>query len=88
MKYLAIFLAGMSLILFVLMGVDKARAKRRDWRIQERTLILLAALGGAFGGCLGMLVFRHKTKHAKFLISFPLFAVLWLAALWLAAKYL
>ena len=86
MKYLMIWLAVMSLILFILMGVDKAKAKRGAWRIKERTLILLAAIGGAIGGCIGMLVFRHKTKHAAFVISFPLFAALHLVALWLLAK--
>ena len=86
MKYLIIWLAVMSVVLFILMGVDKSKAKRHAWRIKERTLILLAAVGGAIGGCLGMLLFRHKTKHAAFVITFPLFAVLHLVALWLLAK--
>ena len=84
--YVACFFAVMSLILFFVMGADKSKAKRHARRVPERTLVLLAALGGAVGGCLGMLAFRHKTRHLKFLISFPLFAVLDLAILWLLAK--
>ena len=53
------------------MGIDKYRAKHFKWRIQERTLFLLAALGGALGGCLGMLAFRHKTRKNAFIWLFP-----------------
>ena len=44
----------MSLILFIMMGIDKAGAKAGGRRIRERTLFILAALGGALGGVLGM----------------------------------
>ena len=86
MIYLGIAIAAMSLILFVVMGVDKQKAIHHQWRVKERTLILLAALGGALGGCLGMLVFRHKTKHALFVICFPLFLLLQAAAVYLLWK--
>ncbi len=79
MKYLLIWLGAMSLVLFITMGVDKARAKNHKWRVPEGTLFLLAAIGGALGGCLGMLAFRHKTKHALFYIGFPLLLALQLA---------
>lgn len=72
MKYLWMYLALASLVSFTAMGVDKARARRHKWRVSEKTLVLLAALGGALGGCLGMLLFRHKTQHKLFQISFPL----------------
>ena len=87
MLYLGIALGVMSLILFVVMGVDKQRAIHHRWRIKERTLILLAAFGGALGGCLGMLVFRHKTKHALFVVCFPLFLLLQAAAVFLLWKF-
>ena len=86
MIYLGIAIAAMSLILFVVMGVDKQKAIHHQWRVKERTLILLAALGGALGGCLGMLVFRHKMKHALFVICFPLFLLLQAAAVYLLWK--
>lgn len=60
-----------SLVLFCLMGVDKRRAQREQWRIRERTLFLWAILGGGAGGWLGMRVFHHKTLHRRFRFGFP-----------------
>ncbi len=72
-------LFSMSLFLFILMGVDKRRAKAEKRRVRERTLFLLALLGGALGGVVGMRVFRHKTKHASFVVGMPALLVLNLA---------
>lgn len=66
----------MSFICFMAMGIDKLKARAGKWRISERTLFLLAALGGALGGMLGMLAFRHKTKHTSFVIGMPLLLLL------------
>ena len=55
-----------SLLTFILYGYDKARAASRQSRIKERTLLGLAALGGAVGAILGQLIFRHKTKKIYF----------------------
>lgn len=60
-----------NLIGFVIMGIDKRKAIKHMWRIPEKTLFLVAVLGGGLGGMLGMKVFRHKTKHMKFVIGFP-----------------
>ena len=65
-----------SLVLFVLMGRDKHLAKAHDRRIPEATLFFLAFLGGGLGGCFGMQVFRHKTRHLQFIIGFPLITLL------------
>ena len=40
----------MSLLTFLLMGLDKTRAKARTWRVPEKVLFLFAALFGAPGG--------------------------------------
>lgn len=76
---LVLVLFSMSLFLFILMGVDKRRAKAEKRRVRERTLFLLALLGGALGGVVGMRVFRHKTKHASFVVGMPTLLVLNLA---------
>lgn len=76
----------MSVILFVVMGRDKAMAKAHRRRVPESTLFLLALFGGALGGVLGMQIFRHKTKHNKFVLGFPALMLLqWvpLILLWL-----
>jgi len=59
---------------FVVMGLyafDNNRAVRKGWRIPEKTLLTAALVGGAAGAMLGMYVFRHKTKHAKFRFIVP-----------------
>lgn len=58
-------------IAFVLMGLDKGRAKGQKWRISEKVLFLSAALGGSIGAMLGMSFFRHKTRHWSFRLGMP-----------------
>ena len=79
MKIVLLLLVAVNLLAFVLYGLDKDKAKRGAWRIPEATLLLVAFLGGSLGALLGMEVFRHKTKHAKFKILVPLFLVLHVA---------
>ena len=75
------YLAMINMITFVLYGIDKRKAVKNQWRIRESTLLLLAAAGGVFGAWLGMNVFHHKTKHRKFTILVPVFAVAWIVLL-------
>ena len=60
-----------NLLGFLLMGVDKYKAKHERWRIKEKTLFLVSALGGSLGVWLGMTVFHHKTLHKKFTLGVP-----------------
>lgn len=78
-QLLGLYLLAVNLIAFVLMGVDKRRAKQEAWRIPEKTLCLPVVLGGALGGVLGMRTFRHKTRHWYFRFGFPLLLVLQVA---------
>lgn len=66
------YLLLINLAGFIIMGIDKRRAKKQAWRIPERTLFLVAALGGSLGSILGMQFFRHKTRHRKFRIGMPI----------------
>lgn len=74
---ITLFIAIMSIIGFIQMGIDKHRAVKKAWRIPERNLFLIAALGGGIGSFLGMYVFHHKTKHMKFKVLFPILAGLY-----------
>ncbi len=65
-----------NLITFGAYGLDKYKAKAGSWRIPEKTLLLLTAVGGSMGALLGMKVFHHKTMHKKFYIGVPLILVL------------
>ena len=69
------YLAVMNLLLFFLMGRDKAAAKSGTRRTPETTLLALAVLGGSDGGVLGMVFFRHKTRKPAFRIGLPLILI-------------
>ncbi len=62
-----------NLIVFCVYGYDKRCAIKDKWRVPEKVLIGLALFGGSVGAYLGMMVFRHKTKHTKFTVLVPLF---------------
>ena len=65
-----------NLLVFILYGADKYRAKKKQRRIPEKTLLLGTWLLGGVGAWLAMRMFRHKTKHMAFQISAPIGAVL------------
>ncbi len=71
MKSILIYAVFMNLAGFAAMGADKRRAKKHLWRIPERTLFFLSALGGSIGTWAGMYAFRHKTKHWYFVVGMP-----------------
>lgn len=80
----ALWLAVVNLVAFALMGLDKRRARRGEWRIPETTLFLPALLGGTLGAIAGMYCFRHKTRHWYFRWGLPaLLAAQIAAAVWL-----
>ena len=81
---LAGWLVLMSLVLLIVMGLDKQKARRGAWRVPEARLFFLALLGGGLGGWIGMRLFHHKTRHWTFALGFPLIALIqWGAVLWL-----
>ena len=68
-----------NLLGLILMGIDKHRAKKKEWRIPESTLFTVALFGGSLGTTLGMFLFRHKTRHWYFLYGMPLILFIQLA---------
>lgn len=71
-----IYLVIMNIIGFLIMLIDKKKAKYGKWRIRENTLFIVAALGGGIGTIAGMYTFRHKTQKAKFVFGFPAIIVI------------
>ena len=85
---LFVYLLPINLLGFVLYGIDKAKSKRKgSRRIPERTLLWMARLGEGVGCWLGMMLFRHKTKHTRFMILVPLWTVLWIIGVVLLVRY-
>ena len=85
--YLLWYLAAVNIVTFTVYGVDKAKARRGAWRVPEKTLFLLPLLGGSVGALLGMLVFRHMTKHWYFVWGIPVILLAQIAlAVWVYFK--
>lgn len=81
MKYLYIYLLLVNAAGWLIMLIDKRRAKKNAWRIPEATLMTIAAIGGSLGSLIGMYQFRHKTRHKKFTVGIPLLLMVHVAIL-------
>lgn len=75
-KYLVLYLIVVNSVGVLLNLADKYRAKHNLWRIKERSLWLIAILGGAPFSYITMKIIRHKTKHKSFMIGMPILALL------------
>jgi uncharacterized membrane protein YsdA (DUF1294 family) len=71
-----IVVAVMSLVCFIAYGLDKQRAVNGGRRVSERTLHLMAFLGGWPGALMGQRCFRHKTQKVSFRIVFWMLLVI------------
>ena len=81
MDFIFVCLVIMNIIGFLAMGLDKAKAKAKAWRIPEKTLLGIAVMGGGLGVLLGMETFRHKTKHWYFKYGVPVILMMEIAAM-------
>lgn len=66
-------------IVFLIMGIDKYKAKHHRYRISETTLLLCSFCFGSIGGLLGMVCFHHKIRKRKFQLCMPLAFILQLS---------
>lgn len=78
---LGAWLLLVNLAAFLMFGLDKWKARRKERResvrrVPEKTLFLLAALGGSVGALLGMKVWHHKTLHRTFRFGIPAILIL------------
>ena len=55
-----------NLIIFLIYGIDKFKARRGAWRIPEKHLLSFAFFCGGFGAWLAGLTFHHKTRKWYF----------------------
>lgn len=72
---LLIYILAVNGVTFLTYGLDKWKAKKEKNRIPEKTLFLLAGIGGSVGALLGMQLFQHKTRHLSFVIGIPLILI-------------
>ncbi len=71
---------AVNILALVTMGIDKSLAIKGKRRISEKTLLLIALLGGSVGFTLSMVVFRHKLSKVRFrVIAGTSIAFYWIA---------
>lgn len=71
-----LYLLAINIFGFFIMWLDKRKARKGAWRIPEKTLFIITALGGGIGTTAGMYAFRHKTQKLNFVIGFPFITIL------------
>ena len=75
-EMLLIYLIVVNIIGFLIMLIDKKKAEKGKWRIQEKTIFIVTLLGGGIGTISGMYIFRHKTKKLQFTVGLPVITIL------------
>lgn len=75
-RNIIIYFVIINIIGFLIMFIDKQKAKKGAWRIPEKTLFIITALGGGMGTIAGMYTFRHKTQKLQFIVGLPLITIL------------
>ena len=70
------YLVVVNILAFIMYGLDKQKAVRKQWRIPGGQLLGIAAFGGSLGALLGMQFFHHKNRKWKFKIGVPGFLAL------------
>lgn len=76
MRNIILYFICINIFGFFIMWLDKRKAKKGAWRIPEKTLFIITALGGGIGTIAGMYTFRHKTQKIQFVIGFPFITIL------------
>lgn len=75
-RNIIIYFVVINIIGFLIMYIDKQKAKRGAWRIPEKTIFIITALGGGIGSIAGMYAFRHKTQKIQFVVGLPFITIL------------
>ena len=79
LKNIIIYLLVINIFGFLAMWIDKRKAEKGKWRIQEKTLFMITVLGGGIGTISGMYTFRHKTQKIGFTFGLPAILILEIA---------
>ena len=75
-EFSMIYFLIINCIGFIIMKIDKSKAKHHLYRISEKVLFTVAIIGGSLGVWLGMYLFHHKTKHWYFVWGIPIIVII------------
>ena len=70
-----IWLICVNIIGFIMAGLDKIWAIRKQWRVAEKWFFRLTFVGSGLGIFLGCLAFHHKIRNKAFMIGIPLISI-------------
>lgn len=76
------WIVALSVATFALYGFDKRQAIAKRGRVPELVLHVFALAGGFPGGWSGRWAFKHKTRHAAFLLVLLCATAIHLAIAW------
>ena len=79
----------LNLTTFLVFWWDKQAARAGEWRVQERTLLGLALVGGSLGAIFAQRLLRHKTRKEPFgsILKLIIGCQLVLAIIWIFAPH-
>lgn len=77
------YFVGINAVTWLAFAWDKHCARRQRWRVSERTLLTLSAVGGSIGAMAARWLLRHKTRKQPFVTYLGL--ILTLQGVFLAA---
>ncbi len=80
---LVLYLVVLNLLCFVLMALDRVRAREHVFRTPQSVFLVLSLMGGSIGNFLGLLFFRLRARSLtlNFLLGIVLIPILQLAAI-------
>jgi uncharacterized membrane protein YsdA (DUF1294 family) len=87
MEYLIAYIFIINIISFSVMYYDKKRSIRHKWRVPESRLFLFACILGSLGMWVGMYIFKHKTKHRRFVFGVPIILIIQLIIMFMLFFY-
>lgn len=74
--FFLVYLISINIVTFLVYGIDKNKAKNKQWRIPESTLIFLSLIGGSLGGLMAMVIFKHKLSKKLFYLGIPIIIII------------
>ena len=80
--FFLIYTGVISLISMIVTVSDKAKSRKGQWRVPEKTLLILSALGGSLAMYITMQIIRHKTRHIKFMLGIPIIMFFQAIVIW------
>ncbi len=86
LKIIILIYVAVNISVFLLYGLDKIKAKKNQWRVPEKTLIVTAVFG-VFGAIFGMMIFHHKVRKPKFAIGIPIIMILEIMTFYITWSY-